>query len=553
MPNVVQDSGSASGIGSTIVDYASTANVNTATELTNGTAFGGGTLVTGQKVLLKDQTTQSQNGIYIVPASGAASRDSSWGAGSDGFGKVVTIRLGTSAGTSYLETASPAIVNTNPLVFTAQGAGAVAEYGEQEFGTATQQVLAAAAADITGSTFTLPSAGVWEVEYKICVYANSLTQPTISISTLANVDVPRSQGVFRSTNSTSAEFVQATGRAVITTTAATQYKLRGLLNPGTLGGVMQAPVGSGINKITWRKISGNIPIASSAVIAAEFGEQTMAANLNVTTTATDVISFTLPSAGTWDVEYTLYPKITGINHTASAWISDNANTYVANSSSYWEVPTGNAANSSLGALTNRARIVTTGAATYKIRAVSNAQNFQIVSDTVAPQVGKCSKVSWIKIAGAAATSVTLARVVANTLSATGTAGAGTAITAGIELLDTTNSFNPATGVFTAPRTGRYQVSLQLFAAATAAAGSRFGVILSTNGAGFGSGNPIISCYCFSANPSNVAFGGSYIKLLNAGDQLTCRLFNDAATACNLSANANFDYININELPNTTWL
>jgi hypothetical protein len=151
------------------------------------------------------------------------------------------------------------------------------------------------------------------------------------------------------------------------------------------------------------------------------------------------------------------------------------------------------------------------------------------------------------------TSITLARVVANVLTATGAGGAGTAITAGTELLDTTNSFNPATGVFRAPRTGRYQVSLQILAAATVAAGGRFGVILSTNGASFGSGNPIISCYCPVANPNNVGFGGSYIKLLNAGDQLTCRLFNDAATACNLSANANFDYINISELPNNAWL
>lgn len=60
----------------TKVRLASTANVNISTGgLVNGvTNFDGKTLVTGDRVLLKDQSTPSQNGVYIVAASGAASR-----------------------------------------------------------------------------------------------------------------------------------------------------------------------------------------------------------------------------------------------------------------------------------------------------------------------------------------------------------------------------------------------------------------------------------------------------------------------------------------------
>jgi hypothetical protein len=56
------------------VRAASTANVTIASELEDGDEIDGVTLATGDRVLLKDQSTGSQNGIYVVVASGAASR-----------------------------------------------------------------------------------------------------------------------------------------------------------------------------------------------------------------------------------------------------------------------------------------------------------------------------------------------------------------------------------------------------------------------------------------------------------------------------------------------
>ena len=57
------------------VRAASTANVTIASGIANGSTLDGVTLATGDRVLLKNQSTGSQNGTYIVPASGAASRD----------------------------------------------------------------------------------------------------------------------------------------------------------------------------------------------------------------------------------------------------------------------------------------------------------------------------------------------------------------------------------------------------------------------------------------------------------------------------------------------
>ena len=56
------------------VRVASTANIALATALENGDVVDGVTLATGDRVLVKNQSTASENGIYVVQASGAAVR-----------------------------------------------------------------------------------------------------------------------------------------------------------------------------------------------------------------------------------------------------------------------------------------------------------------------------------------------------------------------------------------------------------------------------------------------------------------------------------------------
>jgi len=53
---------------------ATTAAINLSTDLENGDTLDGITLATGERVLVKNQGTASENGIYVVVASGAASR-----------------------------------------------------------------------------------------------------------------------------------------------------------------------------------------------------------------------------------------------------------------------------------------------------------------------------------------------------------------------------------------------------------------------------------------------------------------------------------------------
>ena len=90
------------------------------------------TLIAGDRVLVKNQTTQLQNGIYVA-AAGAWVRSTDFDVPSDVNGAAVFIREGTLQGrTGWTQTAAVTAVNTdamNFVVFSATG-GAVARVGD---------------------------------------------------------------------------------------------------------------------------------------------------------------------------------------------------------------------------------------------------------------------------------------------------------------------------------------------------------------------------------------------------------------------------------------
>lgn len=112
-------------------DVATTANVNLANGLENGDTIDGQTLVTGWRVLVKNQTAGEENGIYVVPASGAASRATDADTSAEvTMGMSVWVRLGTAHANQEwtLSTADPITLGTTALTFVqtgASGAGTV--------------------------------------------------------------------------------------------------------------------------------------------------------------------------------------------------------------------------------------------------------------------------------------------------------------------------------------------------------------------------------------------------------------------------------------------
>ena len=108
------------------VKAATTGNVNLAGDLANGDSIDGVTLATGDRVLVKDQTTQSQNGIYIVKDSGAPDRADDLAAGADAAGMFCFVEQGSVNGDNGFVCTSnkgAAAVGTNNLVY-AQFSGA---------------------------------------------------------------------------------------------------------------------------------------------------------------------------------------------------------------------------------------------------------------------------------------------------------------------------------------------------------------------------------------------------------------------------------------------
>lgn len=77
------------------VEAASTENITLATDVENGDTLDGFTLSTGDRILLKNQTTASENGIYIVQATGAPIRADDLDIDSNCAGVFVVVQHGT--------------------------------------------------------------------------------------------------------------------------------------------------------------------------------------------------------------------------------------------------------------------------------------------------------------------------------------------------------------------------------------------------------------------------------------------------------------------------
>ena len=103
---------------------ATTGNITISTALNNGDTLDGVTLSTNDRVLVKDQSTASQNGIYIVGSSPARADDLA--AGSDAAGMFTFVEQGTvNADNGFVCTSNKgsAVTGTNNLTF-AQFSGA---------------------------------------------------------------------------------------------------------------------------------------------------------------------------------------------------------------------------------------------------------------------------------------------------------------------------------------------------------------------------------------------------------------------------------------------
>ena len=94
---------------------ATTANITVATALVPGQVIDSRTLVEGDRVVVKDQTTASENGLFVSSATPYRALDMD--TSGEFNNAVISVLTGTSAGKYYRQTAVDPVVGTDDIVF----------------------------------------------------------------------------------------------------------------------------------------------------------------------------------------------------------------------------------------------------------------------------------------------------------------------------------------------------------------------------------------------------------------------------------------------------
>ena len=167
-----------------VARLASTANVVIASELENGDTIDGVTLVTGDRVLLKNQSTASQNGLYIVVASGAASRDPEFDTITELAGQLILVSEGSAnADDLYLcTTDTSATLGSSAISYT------------QVFPSSGGTVTSVAVADSGSSEFTVTGSPITS-SGTITLAVNSIAATKIGSGTVDNTEFGYLNGV----------------------------------------------------------------------------------------------------------------------------------------------------------------------------------------------------------------------------------------------------------------------------------------------------------------------------------------------------------------------
>ena len=167
-----------------VARVGSTANVVIASELENGDTIDGVTLVTGDRVLLKNQSTASQNGLYIVVASGAASRDTEFDTIEELAGQLILISEGSAnADDLYLcTTDTSATLGSSTISYT------------QVFPSSGGTVTSVAVADSGSSEFTVTGSPI-AASGTITLAVNSIAATKIGTGVVSNTEFGYLDGV----------------------------------------------------------------------------------------------------------------------------------------------------------------------------------------------------------------------------------------------------------------------------------------------------------------------------------------------------------------------
>ena len=138
------------------VRVATTTNGTLATAYANGQTIDGVTLATNDRILLKDQTAQAENGIYTVNAAGAPTRAVDADSTTELENATVFVSNGTAnADKAFTQTATVTTVGTTAQAWVQFGGGTSITAGNGLTGTTTISILLD-----TGSALSVSGTGL---------------------------------------------------------------------------------------------------------------------------------------------------------------------------------------------------------------------------------------------------------------------------------------------------------------------------------------------------------------------------------------------------------
>jgi hypothetical protein len=182
------------------VRAATTTNGTLATAYANGQTVDGVTLVTGDRILLKDQTTQTENGVYVVGA-GAPTRATDADSTAELNAAAVYVTSGTvNADKAYTQTTDAPVIGTSNIVWAQIGGGTLPIGGNG-------LVLTGSTLDVVGGTGIIANANDVAVDTAVVVRKFSIATHASTTS----IAITHSLGT---TATTEAVFITATGEEI---------------------------------------------------------------------------------------------------------------------------------------------------------------------------------------------------------------------------------------------------------------------------------------------------------------------------------------------------
>lgn len=135
------------------VRASTTGPVDITVALVAGQTLDGVVLVAGDRVLVKDQTAQAQNGIYTVSASGAPVRAADMNAPAEFDGAAAFVKEGTqNESTGWTQTLKVSAVGVSPVSWALFASNSVAESTSIPIGSPTAADIATGAVPLTSTT-----------------------------------------------------------------------------------------------------------------------------------------------------------------------------------------------------------------------------------------------------------------------------------------------------------------------------------------------------------------------------------------------------------------